>query len=381
MATVAVKSSVPVPSPAQAVAALQRARRQTLALVAELSDEQLTRVHSPIMSPLVWDLGHIAAYEDLWLAHRLGGLELLRAHLAERYDAFETPRAVRGQIDLLGPSDAREYLRRVRERTLELIGDQGVADPVILEMVVRHELQHSETMRQTLAIAGQLACEDRAAMDRPRTHDDDGHAVEHWVTFPAGPFTMGAPAQRFSYDNERPRHSVRLDAFQIAREPVSAGMWMSFVRAGGYRRRELWSPAGWAWLREQPTEHHPAIAHARAQAPVCHVSWYEANAFARAHGARLPSEAEWERAAGDAGRALADVGRVWEWTSTPFDGYPGFQAHPYREYSEVFFGSAYRVLRGGSWATHRRVAGVTFRNWDLPARRQIFAGLRLARDA
>jgi iron(II)-dependent oxidoreductase len=119
------------------------------------------------------------------------------------------------------------------------------------------------------------------------------------------------------------------------------------------------------------------------------VSWFEADAFARAYGARLPEEAEWERAASGGGYdraargggALADVGQVWEWTGTSFHGYPGFRAHPYREYSEVFFGDSYRVLRGSSWATAIRVASLTFRNWDLPERRQIFAGLRLARDA
>jgi iron(II)-dependent oxidoreductase len=135
------------------------------------------------------------------------------------------------------------------------------------------------------------------------------------------------------------------------------------------------------------------------RAPACHISWFEADAFARAHGARLPSEAEWERAAtweqgsdrpaiavssgkhgGKAG-ALRGVWRVWEWTESHFNGYPGFVAHPYREYSEVFFGERYRVLRGASWATSSRVATSRFRNWDLPQRRQIFAGVRLAKDA
>jgi iron(II)-dependent oxidoreductase len=123
------------------------------------------------------------------------------------------------------------------------------------------------------------------------------------------------------------------------------------------------------------------VAAAHEDAPVCHVSWFEADAFARAHGARLPTEAEWEKAATwDQGTLLEEVGLTWEWTASPFTGYPGFVAHPYREYSEVFFGEAYRVLRGGSWATHPRVGTPTFRNWDLPARRQIFSGVRLARD-
>lgn len=340
--------------------ALGEARQHTLTLVAHLDDEDLTRTHSPIMSPLVWDLAHIAAYEDLWLAHRLAGLELLRPDLAAVYDAFETPRAVRGDVDLLGPDEARVYMEEVRERVAEAIASQGVGDGVgngvgegdgsqVFEMVVRHELQHSETMRQTMALAGLLpagepSLEPLGRIGQPQDQDE-------WIDVPAGPFAMGAAPGEFAYDNERPRHTVEVDAFQIARHPVTNAEWAT---ATGTR------PAG------QP------------DAPVCHVSWHEAQAFAQAAGARLPSEAEWEKAATRG--VLEGVGGVWEWTSTTFSGYPGFVAHPYREYSEVFFDRDYKVLRGGSWATHPRVKAVTFRNWDLPQRSQIFAGLRLARD-
>jgi iron(II)-dependent oxidoreductase len=195
---------------------------------------------------------------------------------------------------------------------------------------------------------------------------------------------MGSAGDEFSYDNERPRHEVRLGAFKIARLPVSNESWMRFSEGGGYVRREWWSDEGWAWKEQFDITHHAGVADAPPRAPVCHVSWFEADAFARAHDARLPTEAEWERAATwtqGAQPALSALGEVWEWTSSCFGGYPGFLAHPYREYSEVFFGSGYRVLRGHSWATHARVASVTFRNWDLPQRRQIFAGVRLAREA
>jgi iron(II)-dependent oxidoreductase len=161
---------------------------------------------------------------------------------------------------------------------------------------------------------------------------------------------------------------------------------MRFAEGGGYERREWWSDEGWAWKEEYDITHHPAMDAGDPSAPACHVSWFEADAFARAHDARLPSEAEWERAAtweqptAPDRVGFAQVGRVWEWTDSTFGGYPGFVAHPYREYSEVFFGEDYRVLRGGSWATSPRVRTPTFRNWDLPQRRQIFAGVRLARD-
>src|ERR1700678_3404900 len=143
-------------SAADAVAALDRAREHTLALIEGLSDENLRRVHSPIMSPLVWDLGHIAAYEDLWLGQRHAGLDLLRPDLAELYDAFETPRAGRGEIEALGPAAARDYLAAVRARTAAALAREGLGDGTICEMVLRHELQHAETMRQTMAIAGLL---------------------------------------------------------------------------------------------------------------------------------------------------------------------------------------------------------------------------------
>jgi len=363
------------PDAEQVLIALDAARKRTLKLVAPLSEQELEAVHSPIMSPLVWDLGHIAAYEDLWLAHRFGGLPLLHPELASLYDAFETPRAIRGEIEALGPAGAREYLADVRARTAELIAQRGAGDGVLCELVLRHELQHSETMRQTMAIAGLLP------VGEPTLGPLQG--PEGWLTIPAGPFAMGAPAEGFAYDNERPRHTVELATFAIARRPVSNASWMRFSEGGGYERREWWSDEGWAWKQEYDITHHPAVSAGHPEAPVCHVSWFEADAFARAHDARLPTEAEWEKAATwthESGNRLAAVGQVWEWTGSHFGGYPGFVAHPYREYSEVFFGDAYRVLRGGSWATHPRVAGPTFRNWDLPLRRQIFAGVRLAKE-
>jgi gamma-glutamyl hercynylcysteine S-oxide synthase len=413
MASTAIQPAAALSPEEQILGALKDARERTLGLVEHLDDEALTKIYSPIMSPLVWDLGHIAAYEDLWLAKRNASLELLRGDLAGVYDAFETPRAVRGDVEALGPADAKAYMREVRERVAKTIEERGVGDRDICEMVIRHELQHTETMRQTMAIASVLppgeppATAPWIAPNGARTNAGD------WIAIEAGPFEMGAQEAGFAYDNERPRHTVTLDAFQIARQPVGATAWMDFVEDGGYRRREWWSDEGWAWKEEYDITHHPAIAAAAARehgagtAPACHVSWFEADAFARAHDARLPREAEWEQAATSGQPAspgqpdgtgrpesttrsrltaprgepmLAQVGRVWEWTGSAFGGYPGFEAYPYREYSEVFFGETYKVLRGGSWATDPRVKTVTFRNWDLPQRRQIFAGVRLARD-
>jgi gamma-glutamyl hercynylcysteine S-oxide synthase len=336
---------------ASLVDALHAARERTLRLVAHLSGAELERQVDPIMSPLVWDLAHVAAYEDLWLGHRFAGEPLLRPDLAARYDAFETPRAVRGDIELLDAPGARGYLAAVRERTLAVLAARG-PDPVLHELVLRHELQHTETMRQAMALAGLL----------PPGEPPQGptERAPEWVRVPGGTFAMGARPDGFAYDNERPRHAVDVPAFEIAARPVTNADWR-------------------AWTEAEGRDDRSTAATGHPDAPVCHVGWHDADAFARAAGARLPTEAEWEKA--HAAGALDDTGYVWEWTSSPFAGYPGFRAHPYREYSEVFFGADYRVLRGGSWAVAPSILRPSFRNWDHPIRRQIFSGLRLAWDA
>lgn len=414
------------------VEGLGAARERTLALVAPLHAAQLEATFSPLMSPLVWDLGHIAAYEDLWLVHRYGGRPLLRPELADLYDAAETPRAVRGDRPLPGAEEALQYLDAVRRRTRETIAQRGVGDGLLHEMVLRHERQHTETMLQAIELA---RLEDYAPARRPQPLAHRCRSGLELVEIEAGAFELGAPAGGFAYDNERPRRWVTLPAFRIGRVPVTNGDYLQFVEAGGYRRREWWSAEGWPWKEANRAERPGGwdadgrewriggwspIDPAR---PVVHVSFFEAQAFATAYGARLPTEAEWEKAAAwdpgtqtarpypwgseppslaranlaqlgfgtDAAGArpagaspwgcLDMLGQVWEWTASEFAGYPGFRAHPYREYSEVFFDAGYRVLRGGSWATAAQLPSSSFRNWDLPQRRQIFAGFRIARDA
>lgn len=345
---------------------MDEARARTLGLVEHLGDEELEAVITPILSPLAWDLGHIAAYEDLWLNHRLAGLPLLQPGLAELYDAFETPRAVRGDLDFLRGDALREYLDEVRLRARSAPAGDGT----LHELVLRHELQHTETMLQSMALAGLLP----PGWPGPAPVGGDGLS---FVEVPAGPADVGAPTGVFAYDNERPRHTVFVPEFSIGRVPVTNASWLSFAEGGGYERREWWSREAWAWKEDYDITHHPGARTGHPDAPVVHVSWFEADAFARAHGARLPTEHEWEKAA--TWGQLESVGEVWEWTASPFGGYPGFVAYPYREYSEPFFGDAYRVLRGWSCATDGRVASAHFRNWDLPLRRQLFAGVRLAR--
>jgi gamma-glutamyl hercynylcysteine S-oxide synthase len=354
------------PVVAELHAVMGEVRERTFKLVSHLDETQLTAVLSPIMSPLSWDLGHVAAYEDLWLNHRLAGRDLLRDDLAALYDAFETPRQVRGDLEFLRGEALHAYMAEVRERAVEA----PVTDGELHELVIRHELQHTETMLQAMTLAGILP---------PDFHGPgrvSGTGLET-VEVAEGPFELGTGPGGFAYDNERPRHAASTSRFTIGRTPVTNASWLSFAEGGGYVRREWWSDEGWAWKEQYDITHHAGAEAGGPDAPVVHVTWFEADALARAHGARLPTEVEWEKAA--TWDQLEGVGEVWEWTSSPFTGYPGFVAHPYREYSEVFFGDRYRVLRGGSCATHPRVASNQFRNWDLPERRQLFAGVRIAR--
>jgi gamma-glutamyl hercynylcysteine S-oxide synthase len=377
-------------------ALLEEARRRTLALVEPVSDADLNRQHDPLMSPLVWDLGHIAAFEDLWIC-RETGLELLRPELAQVYDADETPRADRGDLPYLRRSEAIAYMNAVRERTVSALG--GVSS-FITEMLLQHEHQHNETMLQTLQLA-------EPGVFSPGRAAPSGAAAGGTLSMAAGPAPIGDGGEGFAYDNERPRHMVELGAYGIDRAPVTNGQFRDFVDQGGYRRRELWSEEGWAvrerkgwqrpryWTEDGRERRFDRTAEIEPELPVMHVSFFEAEAYARWRGARLPTEQEWEHAAAEVepergsldqldfgpGPAGPFVGDCWEWTSSRFAGYPGFAAYPYREYSEVFFGQDHRVLRGASWATRPRVARVTFRNWDHPQRRQIFAGFRCAEDA
>lgn len=424
--------------PKQQIAAdLGEARQRTHELLAPLDDERLTTQYDTLMSPPVWDYAHIGVLEELWLVQRLSGAPPLDEELLHTYNAIETPRVVRGRRQLLDRTRAAAYLAEVRRRTLALLeeidleaDDPLLRDGFVYDLILQHEHQHDETILQTLQLTP----------GRYRDHLPDlpdGRAVEpDMVCVPAGRYPIGSDSHE-PYDNEHPCHETELAAFRIDRFPVSNGEYLHFMVNGGYEREELWSADGWEWHFifgiEAPehwtrsgggwsTKRFGHLLPVDPRLPVSHVSWFEAEAYAKWAGKRLPTELEWEVAAAwdpAASRPrrypwgndpptpdLANLdhrllspapvgayprgssalgceqmlGDLWEWTSSDFLPYPGFEAFPYSEYSEPFFGSEFKVLRGGSWATRPRVARNTFRNWDSRLKRQIFAGFRCAAD-
>ena len=383
---------------------LAHARERTLRILEPLDDIDLTCQVSPLMSPLVWDLAHIGHFEELWLLRELAAAAPTDPRFDDLYDAFRHPRRERAQLPILGPDAARAFVANIRARVLDQLGsvesrgeDALLADPLLANafvygMVIQHEHQHDETL---LAAINLMENKRANGAGYPLPPGAQASAARGEVRIPGGDFVLGTDTEPWAYDNERPARRVPVAPFCIDRAPVTNARFAEFIADGGYDDPRLWTEAGWASRNEAALTHPQGWAAAGggawtrtrfghtndlpADAPVEHVCWYEADAFARWDTKRLPTETEWEAAAG-CGAGIEGVGNVWEWTSSDFQPYPGFRAFPYPEYSEVFFGDEYKVLRGGSWATDPIAVRTTFRNWDYPIRRQIFSGFRCARD-
>ncbi len=421
-------------------AELERARARSAALTEAVDDGELVRQHSSLMSPLVWDLAHIGSQEELWLVRDVGGREPVRPDIDGLYDAFQHPRATRPDLPLLDPPQARAYVGEVRDKVLDVLervslqGRRLVDGGFAFGMIVQHEQQHDETM---------LATHQRRvgapALHAPAPDPAPAAPLPPEVLVPAGEFAMGTSTEPWALDNERPAHTASTGAFWMDTTPVNNAAYQRFLAAGGYDEQRWWSEQGWAhriaegliaprwwqcdadgtWWRSR----FGVVERVPPDEPVLHVCFHEAQAYAAWAGRRLPTETEWEKAArfdpatgrsrrfpwGDADptpehanlgqRHLQPapvgsypvgasplgvrqlIGDVWEWCSSGFTGYPGFVPFPYKEYSEVFFGGDYRILRGGSFGTDPAAVRGTFRNWDHPVRRQIFTGFRCVRDA
>jgi ergothioneine biosynthesis protein EgtB len=435
--------------------------------------------------PVIWHLAHIGVFEAYWILQKTKGDPAPDARYERIFDPIATPRE--NSKNLPSRREMEDYLARVRAATLRYLAAAAFDEPVsvssvsaaspsllgdnyVFHLVLEHERQHQETLAYLLHMLDP-ALKRRAVLDN--THDDtatttsplevaavtssleaaarspleaaSAPVVRDMVTVPAGEFLSGARWKMFVYDNELPAHNVSLPAFKIDRLLTTNAEYARFIAEGGYERREWWSEEGWEWrVRENWTRPFYWTENAggsesggerwrvrgmfeevalKASHPVAGVSWYEAEAYARFMGKRLPTEAEWEKAASwDAGShskrlyawgddaptdargnfdlrywdttpvgsfpagassygCLDMTGNVWEWTSDLFAGYEGFKAYPYPEYSEVWFDEDHRVLKGGSWATHPSILRTSFRNFFRRHFRIAFAGIRLAADA
>lgn len=415
------------------------ARARTLELVAELTDEQRMGPMLDIVNPLLWEIGHVAYFHELWTRRYLDGADSFMTNADAIYDSITIAHNDRWNLPLPSLNETLEYMQRVLDSELARLQGPGVSDEALYLMryAVFHEDMHTEAYtysRQTLGYPQPeftLAAEGEFRQAGPLEGD---------VPVPGGRFMLGAsPGAGFCFDNEKSQHVVDVAPFQIARAPVTNQQYAEFVEADGYSKQEYWPDDGWQWLQKQQlkaplywrrdgvgsweTRVFDTWQSLRPHAAVIHVNWYEAMAWCRWAGRRLPGEAEWELAASgepsqsgealtNAGRtypwgeeqpspllanldgramtsidvaALADgdsafgcrqmLGNVWEWTADTFNPYPGFSPDMYQDYSQPLFGKT-KVLRGGSWATRGRMLRNTWRNYYGPERNDVYSGFR-----
>lgn len=431
------------------MAAMKTARSQTLRLF-DLAREEEGLHHSPGFGfrPIIWHLAHIGVFESYWLRQKLKGEPAPDERYERIFDPINTPREESKNLPTRREMEA--YLERVHQESLHTLeatrfdaSDPLLRDGYLFHLVLQHEYQHQETLLYLLHLL--------PAEKKRRPPVDAGPEVKRsltplpsrapapeMITIAAGPFEMGAGDGEFAYDNEGPRHTVNLPAFRIDRLLTTNAEYAAFIAEGGYSARQWWSDEGWQW-REREDWQAPLYWQQQhetwsvknlfdegalePQHPVAGLSFYEAEAYARFRGKRLPTEAEWEKAAtwdaaseksrryswGDVAptSALCNfnnhswgttpvgsfpegvspsgcldmTGNVWEWTSDAFAGYPGFKAFPYPEYSEIWFDGDHRILKGGSWATRAPLLRASFRNFFRRHFRIAFAGVRCAADA
>lgn len=425
---------------------LYQCRQGTLTLIKGLEPNLLSLQAHPDFSPVGWHLGHIAFTESLWILEHLAGQACPFPQYRKLFAADGLPKAERQNLPSLDALHA--FLDDIRQRVLAYIQQSTqIEQDRLWRWLIQHESQHGETMALIMALhqtqgravplkipgvgslrdssisANGKGIQPRAVKGQCEANTTDPSSAVEMIYVEAGPFCMGQETPD-AIDNEQPRHTVDLKAYWIDRTPVTCGQYQGFMAAGGYQNRDWWSEAGWDWLQmsqvTQPLywrDDDPLLNH-----PVSGVNWHEADAYARFVGKRLPTEAEWEKAASwhpqrhvswpypwGVDRPTQDhcnhnhhlghtapvdhfsqnispvgcqdmLGNVWEWTRSWFAGYSGFTAYPYRGYSQAYFDQAHRVLKGGSWATRPWVIRNSFRYWYHPHVRELFMGFRCAQN-
>jgi len=410
---------------------LQQCRISTLYLVTDIDSDIFTQQAHSDFSPVGWHLGHIAFTEAYWILEYCAGNKPLFPQYRKLFAADGLPKSLRQNLPPL--SVIQDYLATVREEVLTYLETAPlVQQEPLWRWLIQHESQHGETICFLLQLhrwrRGEFF---NLAVTPPisplvrggeiSTHSflverEEVSQFSQMVEIPGGEFAMGSNSID-AIDNEKPAHLVYVDTYWIDKYPVTCKEYRQFMEAGGYQKAEFWSEEGWKWLGSNPVAHPLYWSESKDwdNHPVCGVSWYEAEAYARFVGKRLPTEAEWEKAATGLEKSIYPwgnnppeakfanygtlvghttpvnaypagksafgcydlLGNVWEWTSTWFDGYSGFKSYPYAGYSAVYFDRQHRVLKGGSWATRPWALRNSFRNWYHPHVRQILAGFRL----
>jgi iron(II)-dependent oxidoreductase len=362
--------------------ALVAARSRTLALAdaysQSLEGAGMRVPYRPTLNPPLWEWGHVGWFQEYWIArnrqrsrgaacdpeHRRA--DSLLSNADALYDSGKVAHRSRWELPLPHAAATRDYLAATLDQTLELLdrlpADASGDELYFFRLTALHEEMHAEAaMYMARELAVPVPSGSRA--QQPQSRDAT-------LRVPAQTFSLGYPGGGFAFDNELGVHAVRLEGFEIDAKPVSWSHFMPFVQAQGYTQRRWWSDEGWDWLH---TGNIAPPAGGPAADPAIHLSAHEADAWCRWAGRRLPSEAEWECAALTMpGFAW---GEVWEWTASAFLPYPGFSAHPYRDYSAPWFGSR-RVLRGACAATSPSLAHPRYRNFFEAHRRDVFAGFR-----
>lgn len=413
------------------------ARARTLDLVSDLDGDRLFGPRIAIVNPVLWEIGHVAWFQERWVMRHLRGEAPLRSDGDQLYDSAKVAHDTRWDLPLPDRVATFEYMQATLERSIEALRRDSDRPGVeyFYKLALFHEDMHDEAFTYTRQTLGYAAPALRSSHDTSRMEHEVANRVAGDVSFDGGRLLLGAPESTdgFVFDNEKWAHPVSVAPFAMSRTAVTNGEFRDFVEDAGYARRELWTEGGWAW-RQSAGARHPVYwrrdAEGRWQRRVfdrwldlepdlalVHVNWYEADAFCRWAKRRLPTEPEWEWAAtyapggakrrfpwGDAPpqperahleSAHLDVvpvaacaagdsaagcrqlwGNVWEWTATPFQPYPGFVADPYTEYSQPWFDGRHMVLRGGCWATRTRLLRNTWRNFYTRERRDVFAGFR-----
>lgn len=377
---------------------LQSLQNILIGLLDDIVDQEYRIQYHQDLSPIGWHLGHSAYIENLWLRERVLQEDIISADMHYLYMPPDCPKPDRG--DMLPPreellesvvqqqKDNITLLTNAADKTLKIAQSELMQDDYLLKFLVQHHAQHIETMR---IIKTQRMMKKKPTLQGPGLCEQAAQNFT-WFEVESTSHAMIGESNTWCFDNESPPHRPDLENFAISTRPVNNAQYLSFIINGGYYNPDLWCSQGQQWLaqfgvrapqgwRQAENGGWYQIRHngdyiLRAKDPVCGISHYEASAFARYCGARLPHEYEWEIALRQ--QRLEQTYRVWEWCSNTFHPYPGFCAFPYREYSNSGFDGKHYVLRGSSEFGEKECRRASFRNFYTADKRHIFAGLRLA---